>query len=90
MEFMNEHKVNITLIFISNALMLLLGYLGEIGKINKKNSLWGIGERERERERERDFIRTMSMGASRAQLGDRPCLTSVGRTNPNVHNGGLW
>ena len=39
-EFMNEHKVNITLIFVSNALMLLLGYLGEIGKINTKNSVF--------------------------------------------------
>ena len=38
-EFMNEHKVNITLIFISNALMLLLGYMGEIGKINKTKSV---------------------------------------------------
>jgi len=40
-EFMNEHKVNITLIFVSNALMLLLGYLGEIGKMNKTRSVFG-------------------------------------------------
>ncbi len=39
-EFMDEHKVNIILIFVSNALMLLLGYLGEIGKINKNNSVF--------------------------------------------------
>lgn len=38
-EFMNENKVNITLIFISNALMLILGYMGEIGMINKTNSV---------------------------------------------------
>ena len=40
-EFMNEHKINITLIFISNALMLALGYMGEIGKINKNSSVFG-------------------------------------------------
>ena len=40
MEFMNDNKTNITLIFISNALMLLLGYLGEIGKINKSKSVF--------------------------------------------------
>ena len=39
-EFMIEHKVNITLIFVSNALMLLFGYLGEIGKMNKTNSVF--------------------------------------------------
>jgi hypothetical protein len=38
-EFMNEHKVNITLIFVSNALMIHLGYMGEIGKINKTKSV---------------------------------------------------
>ena len=38
-EFMNEHKVNITLIFVSNALMLALGYMGEIGKMNKTSSV---------------------------------------------------
>ena len=39
-EFMNEHKINITLIFISNALMLALGYMGEIGKMNKTRSVF--------------------------------------------------
>lgn len=38
-EFMNEHKINVTLIFVSNALMLILGYMGEIGKINKTKSV---------------------------------------------------
>lgn len=40
MEFMNDNKTNITLIFISNALMLLFGYLGEIGKIKKTKSVF--------------------------------------------------
>ena len=39
-EFMNEHKVNITLIFVSNAIMLALGYMGEIGKMNKNSSVF--------------------------------------------------
>lgn len=39
-EFMNEHKVNITLIFVSNALMLIFGYMGEIGKMNKTRSVF--------------------------------------------------
>ena len=38
-EFMIEHKTNITLIFISNAIMLVFGYLGEIGKMNKTKSV---------------------------------------------------
>lgn len=38
-EFMKEHQINITLIFISNALMLFFGYLGEIGKMNKTKSV---------------------------------------------------
>lgn len=38
-EFLNTHKENIILIFFSNFMMLLFGYLGEIGKMNKKRSV---------------------------------------------------
>ena len=40
MEFMETHKKNITIIFVSNALMLLFGYLGETHKLNKKKSVF--------------------------------------------------
>lgn len=40
MEFMNTHKKNITVIFVSNALMLLFGYLGETHKLNKNKSVF--------------------------------------------------
>jgi len=40
MEFMETHKKNITIIFVSNALMLLFGYLGETHKLNKNKSVF--------------------------------------------------
>ena len=39
MDFINNHKNNICIIFISNALMLVFGYLGEINKMNKNRSV---------------------------------------------------
>ena len=38
-EFMIDHRGTIGLIFSSNALMLIFGYLGEIGKMNKTKSV---------------------------------------------------
>lgn len=38
-EFLEEHKDNIIKIIILNALMLLFGYLGEIGRIDKRISV---------------------------------------------------
>lgn len=40
--FIKDNKSNITKIFVLNSLMLLFGYLGETGKIDKKISI-GIG-----------------------------------------------
>jgi len=40
MEFMETHKKNITIIFVSNALMLLFGYLGETHKLNKNKAVF--------------------------------------------------
>ena len=42
MTFLNEHQINIIKIFVSNALMLICGFLGEIGKVAMTTSV-GIG-----------------------------------------------
>ena len=39
MDFIKEHQINIAKIFTSNALMLLCGYLGEIGKTAMSTSV---------------------------------------------------